>query len=179
MKIEITQTVEINTFGDFIQYKRKKQNISCKQLAEVADTDKVYVSKILHNAVNPPSEKILLKWCELLNVDKKEMFLWANRKDCKTYVEIIEKENEQMQEEIKRLNEQIKLLNASIVYNKDNEASNVAWLKKQNELLKENVKDLAVAVTCWETSDHYKLDYEKLRKAVKQAFIKVNKNEES
>lgn len=44
-------------------------------------------------------------------------------------------------------------------------------LKKENEMLKEIIKDLAVTVTSWKfDEDKKEMDYKKLYKAIKEVF---------
>jgi HTH-type transcriptional regulator, competence development regulator len=69
----------IETFGKYIKELRKKAGLSQRDLAEKANIDFTYLSKIENGKMAPPSEDTIKKIAEALNEDPDKLIIMADK----------------------------------------------------------------------------------------------------
>lgn len=60
------------SYGNLIYEARKQKNLTQKELSEILETSDKIISK-WENKINFPSNKFLLKLCEILEIEVKEL----------------------------------------------------------------------------------------------------------
>ncbi len=66
-------------FGKKIRELRKAKGLSQRELARLVDIDFTYLSKIETGDLPPPSDEVISKLAEHLDVDEQELFLLAEK----------------------------------------------------------------------------------------------------
>lgn len=69
----------MKTFGDVLKEKRRELRITQRDLANRIGVDFSYISKIETGALDPPSEALIVKIAQVLEVDADEMVLLAKK----------------------------------------------------------------------------------------------------
>lgn len=69
----------MRTFGQIIKEVRKDKRITQRDLAKQIDVDFTYISKIENEALEPPSEEVIIKIAKTLEIDENELFLAAKK----------------------------------------------------------------------------------------------------
>jgi len=71
--------MEAKEFGVKLKELRIKARLTQRQLAETVNIDFTYLSKIESDTVPPPSEKVILRLAQVLNIDKDELITLAGK----------------------------------------------------------------------------------------------------
>lgn len=66
-------------FGELLKSIRKEKRISQRKLGEMAGIDFTYISKIENGTQAPPSEDVIRKIADILDVDAHKLILSANK----------------------------------------------------------------------------------------------------
>jgi transcriptional regulator with XRE-family HTH domain len=66
-------------FGELLKTSRKEKRISQRKLGELAGIDFTYISKIENGTQAPPSEEVIRKIAEVLEIDTYKFILSANK----------------------------------------------------------------------------------------------------
>jgi HTH-type transcriptional regulator, competence development regulator len=69
----------MSEFGELLKTLRKEKRMSQRKLGELAGIDFTYISKIENGTQAPPSEDVIRKIAELLEVDAHKLILSANK----------------------------------------------------------------------------------------------------
>jgi transcriptional regulator with XRE-family HTH domain len=69
------------TFGQKLRGLRISSEIGLRELSRLIDKSPGYLSDVEHDNVPPPSEDVILKIAEALNVDKRELLTVARKMD--------------------------------------------------------------------------------------------------
>ncbi len=69
----------LKTFGHIIKEARKIKRITQRDLANKIGVDFTYISKIETGALEPPSETVINKIAQILDIDANELFLAAKK----------------------------------------------------------------------------------------------------
>lgn len=71
--------MEDNIFGSSLRELRKQAGLSLRALAQKADIDFTYLSKIENGKMSPPSRNIVLRLADALSADKDELLISSGR----------------------------------------------------------------------------------------------------
>ncbi|MCM3131095.1 helix-turn-helix transcriptional regulator (plasmid) [Paenibacillus urinalis] len=66
-------------FGDYIRELRKARELTQDQLSNLTGIKKPYISRLENNHDNPPSEELLIRLAEALEVETYELILKAGK----------------------------------------------------------------------------------------------------
>lgn len=69
----------MSEFGELLKSYRKEKRISQRKLGELAGVDFTYISKIENGTQAPPSEEVIRRIAEILEVDAHRLILSANK----------------------------------------------------------------------------------------------------
>lgn len=69
----------MKTFGEIIKEARKHKKITQRELADKIGVDFTYISKIETGALDPPSELVINKISNILEIDNSKLFLAARK----------------------------------------------------------------------------------------------------
>lgn len=69
----------MKTFGQIIKEARKEKRITQRDLGKMIDVDFSYISKIETGALEPPSEVVISKIAQILEIDTNELFISAKK----------------------------------------------------------------------------------------------------
>ena len=71
--------METQEFGARLRELRKQAGLSQRELADKVKINFTYLSKIESGVMPPPSEKVILRLAEVLNIDKDELMTLAGK----------------------------------------------------------------------------------------------------
>ena len=69
----------MKSFGEYLRQLRKDKRITQRELADKINVDFSYISKIETGALQPPSEDIIIRIANILEVDVEQMIILAKK----------------------------------------------------------------------------------------------------
>lgn len=81
----------LKTFGHIIKEARKIKRITQRDLANKIGVDFTYISKIETGALEPPSETVINKIAQILDIDANELFWQQKRFHQNSRIQLLKK----------------------------------------------------------------------------------------